>query len=91
MALDIISSTQYGSDMKKRRTKKKKVSDQLRQVIDDSGLTRYRICKEIGLDESTMAKFYNGQQGLSSKALDRLGEFLDLTIVMGKPTEKKGR
>ncbi len=75
--------------MKKRRSKK--VSDQLRQAIDDSGLTRYRIAMETDIDESTLAKFYNGHRGLSMKALDRLGKFLDLRIVMDRKPEKKGR
>jgi plasmid maintenance system antidote protein VapI len=76
--------------MAKRRSIK--VSDQLRRIIDESGLTRYRIAKEIDLDESTMAKFYNGKAGLSMEVLDRLGEYLDLEITMRrKPSEAKGR
>ena len=67
------------------------VSDQLRQAIDDSGLTRYRIAKETGISESTLAHFYNGYRGLSMNALNALGEFLDLKIVMGRKPGKKGR
>ena len=75
--------------MTKRRSNK--ISDQLRQVIDESGLTRYEIAKQTSIDESTLAKFYNGHRGLSMKALDRLGEFLDLTVTMRrKPNQEKG-
>ena len=35
----------------------KPMSQQLREVIDASGMSRYRICKEIGLDEGTMSRF----------------------------------
>ena len=67
------------------------VTDQLRQAIDDSGLTRYRIAQETGISESTLAHFYNGYRGLSMNALNALGEFLDLKIVLGRKPDKKGR
>ncbi|MSR59845.1 MAG: XRE family transcriptional regulator, partial [Planctomycetaceae bacterium] len=68
-----------------------KLTDQLRQAIDDSGLTRYQIAKETGIDESALAKFYNGHRGLSMKALNALGECLQLTITMRrKPSKSKG-
>jgi transcriptional regulator with XRE-family HTH domain len=66
--------------MAKRRTER--ISDQLRQIIDDCGLSRYEVFKRTGIDQSTLAKFYNGQQGLSMKALDALGECLGLTVNM---------
>ena len=66
------------------------LTDQLRQAIDDSGLTRYRIAKETGLSESALAQFYNGHRGLSMGALNTLGEFLQLKITLGrKPGTKK--
>ena len=68
-----------------------KLSDQIRRVIDDSGLTRYRISKETGIDESALAKFYNGHRGLSMDALNRLGEYLGLRIVMDCKPKQKGK
>ena len=67
------------------------MSDQIRQAIDDSGLTRYRIAKETAIDESTLAKFYNGHAGLSMDALDRLGEYLKLRIKMESKPRPKGK
>ena len=72
---------------KKKRTSR--LTDQLRQAIDDSGLTRYRIAKEAGISESALAQFYNGHRGLSMKSLDALGEFLQLTIVLGRKPERE--
>jgi transcriptional regulator with XRE-family HTH domain len=67
------------------------LTDQLRKAIADSGLTRYQIAKETGIDESALAKFYNGKRGLSMEALDALGECLKLTITMGRlPFKPKG-
>ena len=76
--------------MAKKRTNI--LTDQLRQAIDDSGLTRYRIAKETGISESALAQFYNGHRGLSMAALNALGEFLQLKITLGrKKAGKKGK
>jgi transcriptional regulator with XRE-family HTH domain len=69
----------------------KKLTDQLRQAIDDCGLTRYEIAKQTGIDESALAKFYNGHRGLSMEALNALGEFLKLKIILGRTPGKKGQ
>lgn len=74
--------------MGKKRTSL--LTDQLRQAIDDSGLTRYQIAKETGIDESALAKFYNGHRGLSMDALNALGECLQLTITLGRKPDQKG-
>jgi transcriptional regulator with XRE-family HTH domain len=66
--------------MAKRRTTK--LSDQIRQAIDDSGKSRYEIAQATGIDESSLAKFYNGHRGLSMDALDRIGEYLGLRVVI---------
>ena len=73
--------------MTKKRTNL--MTDQLRQAIDDCGLTRYEIAKQTGIDESALAKFYNGHRGLSMEALNALGEFLQLKITLGRKAEKK--
>jgi len=57
-----------------------KLSDQVRQAVDASGLTRYRICKELGIAESTMSRFMSGQGGLSMEVLDKLADLLGLGI-----------
>jgi len=75
--------------MAKRRPKK--LTDQIRQAIDDSCVTRYRIAQDTGIDESALAKFYNGHRGLSMEALNALGEYLNLTIIMQRKPFKKGK
>ena len=88
MILDHLPSTDYNVSMAKRRSQK--LTDQIRQAIDDSGLTRYRIAQDTGIDESSLAKFYNRHRGLSLDNLDRLGEYLGLRIVMDRKPKKKG-
>ncbi len=75
--------------MVKKRTKQ--LTDQLRQAINDSGLTRYRISQETGISQPVLSNFYNGRRGLSMEALNALGDFLQLKIVMGRKPEKEGK
>jgi DNA transposition AAA+ family ATPase len=73
------------------KKKNKLLTDQLRQAIDDCGLTRYRISQETGISESTLAQFYNGHRGLSMEAMNALGTFLELEIITRRKPEKKGK
>lgn len=66
----------------KRRTK---LSDQIRQAIDASGVSRYRICKQIGLDQALLSRFMQGRSGLSVQNLDALADVLRLRIVADGP------
>jgi transcriptional regulator with XRE-family HTH domain len=69
-----------------------RLSDQIRRAIDASGMSRYAICKEIELSESTMSRFMAGRGGLSVEMLDRIGEVLNLNITAGvKAPKGKGR
>jgi hypothetical protein len=72
------------------RKKSKPVSQQLREAIDADARSRYRICKEIGLGESTMSHFMHGECGLQLSTIDRLAELLGLRIVVDG-AKKKGR
>jgi transcriptional regulator with XRE-family HTH domain len=70
----------------------KPLTDQLRQAIANSGMTRYAIAKRTGISEATLSRFVTGTRaGLSMQALDALGECLGLKIVSGrKPSKRKG-
>jgi hypothetical protein len=72
--------------MPKRRIK---WSDQFRRAVDASGLSRYRIAKELGIAESTMSRFMAGG-GLSMENLDALADLLGLSLTTGKPRRRKG-
>jgi transcriptional regulator with XRE-family HTH domain len=67
-----------------------KLSAQIRRAVDASGLSRYRISKELGIAESTMSRFMSGQGGLSMDNLDALADLLDLHIAAGKRPKKTG-
>ena len=72
-----------------RKLTLKSLDEQLRQLMDESGLTKYRMAKETGINEAALGKFYHGQRGLSMKALNALGKCLELQIIMlRKPAGK---
>ena len=66
----------------------KRFSDQVRDAVDASGMSRYRICREIGLSQPTMSRFMAGKSGLSMDSLDRLADLLGLAVVR-KPEASK--
>jgi transcriptional regulator with XRE-family HTH domain len=68
-----------------------KLSDQIRQEVDASGLTRYRISKELGIAESTMSRFMSGKGGLSMEYLDGLADLLGLDLASEKGRKRKSR
>lgn len=78
--------------MAKKRSKQNQgklpLSEQLRQAIDGSELSRYRISKDSGVAQSTISQFMNGKRSLSPKAIDRIGELLDLELVSRNTTPK---
>jgi len=68
------------------------LSEQIRRAIDASGISRYRIGKEIDVSESSLSHFMAGRAGLSQAVLDRLGIFLGLEIVVkGNRKSTKGK
>jgi transcriptional regulator with XRE-family HTH domain len=64
-------------------------SDQVRAAVDGSGLSRYRICQEIGLAQATLSRFMTGKGGLSMESLDRLAALLKLRVVAHGPGPSK--
>ena len=67
------------------------MTDQVREAIDDCGVTRYRISQDTGIDESTLSKFYHGQRGMSLDNLNVLFDYLGLRIVKGRKPQRKGK
>ena len=74
--------------MKRRRAT---LSDQLRQAIDDSGMSRYAICKAAGMDQVNMSRFMARKVGLTLETAERIAELLDLELVQRPAKGRKGR
>jgi len=66
------------------RKKPTTFTDEIRQAIKDSGLSRYRICRELDLDQAAMSRFMSGTGGFSLRTIDAIAKLLDLHIMTGK-------
>jgi transcriptional regulator with XRE-family HTH domain len=70
------------------------IYDDIREAIEASELTRYRIAKETGIGEPQLCLFMAGKKGLSVEALETLADCLGLEITTRrkrKKINKKGR
>lgn len=65
---------------KKQRT----LSEQLREIIETSEKSRYRISKETGIDASQLLRFVRGTGRFTTDSLDKLGECLNLEFRVKK-------
>jgi transcriptional regulator with XRE-family HTH domain len=63
------------------QTMSKSLTDQIRDAVRESKLSRYRICQETGIDKASMSKFVNGERGLSLASLDKLAALLELRVI----------
>lgn len=61
--------------------KHKKLSDQLRDLIEEADCNRNQISLGTGVDPAVLCRFVAGQRGMSTDTLDAIGEFLDLVLV----------
>jgi transcriptional regulator with XRE-family HTH domain len=62
-------------------SKRKKVSERIREAIETGNVTRYRVAQETGIEESALSRFMSRERGLSMEALDDLAEFFNLELV----------
>jgi len=76
-----------------KKTKRKPLSDELREAVERSGLSRYSIWQQTGIDQGTLCKFMAGDRGLSIESIDKLADLLGLHICTSdaEPSRPKGR
>lgn len=83
-----LTNRQPRATLRSMAKKLARLSQQVRAAVDGCGVSRRRICAEIGLDESAMSRFMSGERGLSMEVLDRLGLYLGLTLRPVKPAKR---
>lgn len=73
--------------MKKKHNTK--MTDQLRRIVAESGMSLGQLSRATGIDKSALSRFVNGERGVSMQALDALGECLGLGIVKVRKTKSR--
>lgn len=84
--LDCQQSTGYIGDMS--------ISQQVRDALIQSPMSRYAIAKQLGVSQSLLSLFVSGKRGLSIEVLDQLADLLGLEVRPkgSKPaTRKRGK
>lgn len=67
---------------KKRSRRERTLSDQLRDIIENGPMTRYRLAKLSGVDASQLHRFVNGTGRLTTDSLDSIAAVLKLRLVI---------
>lgn len=75
----------------KKQTKQTKLTDQLRHIIMDSGLTLGEVSRAAGIDKTGLSRFLSGERGVSATVLDKIGELYGLHMEAERPQPKKGK
>ena len=66
-----------------------KVSDQLRRIIRESGITRYELSKRTGVPQGGLSRFMAGFD-VTTRTMDALAKELGLELVAKrKPKSRK--
>ncbi len=66
------------------------ISDALKKVIADSGLTLYRISKDTGVVKTSLMRFVSGEQYLRLDNADKLARYFGLELVAKAARRRPG-
>jgi hypothetical protein len=69
--------------------KKQPFSEQLRRAVLDCGESRYRLSLELGVSESLLSRFVNGDIGLSLANIDKICERIGGRLVVDASRTKR--
>jgi len=65
------------------------ILEQLAKAIEDSGVTRYRISKDTGVNQSVLLRIVKGTGGCNLETLDTLCDYLGLELTWCKSRGKR--
>ena len=76
-----------------KKKQRQSLSDELRQAVERSGVSRYSIWQQTGIDQGSLSKFMDGERGLALESIDKLADLLGLHICTkaAKQSRPKGR
>ncbi len=66
------------------------LQDQLRQAVEDSGLTLYRIAKDSGIAYQVLHRFARGERDLTLATASRLAGYFGMRLTRPRRPKKKG-
>ena len=66
-------------------------TDQFRYAVENCGVSRYRLSRELGIAQSILSRFVRGEAGVTLSRLDELAKHLGLNVTTGPPKLPKPR
>ena len=67
--------------MSKPKRPTESISDQLRGVIRDSGLSLYELARESAVNRAQLTRFVAGERSITLETLDRIAPALRIRLV----------
>ncbi|MCA9295078.1 MAG: helix-turn-helix transcriptional regulator [Phycisphaerales bacterium] len=68
-----------------------RIYDALREAIEASEHSRYRLSLETGISQATLCEFVHGRRGMSVENIEILLDALQLDIVVQPAKQKRKR
>lgn len=65
--------------------------EQIREAVRTSGMSRYYLAQQSGVDEASLSRFVRGKSGLSMESLDAVAEVLGLGVTARGDRSSPGR
>lgn len=65
------------------------ILDKLRDAIQASPKSRYRLSQETGVEQSQLSRFMAGTRGLGAESIEKLAEALGYEIIIRKKRGKR--
>lgn len=56
------------------------IGKRIQALIDERGMTRADLARELGYGEMTLDRWMNGQRQITAYALKRVAKYLDVTM-----------
>jgi transcriptional regulator with XRE-family HTH domain len=72
------------------KSRRKTVSQQLREAIQEAPVSRYQIARETGVSEGVLSRFVHRQRSIDVATVDKLAAFLELGLLPFKRRKAKG-
>lgn len=85
----ILDKSQPIDDKQQMAPKRETLSQSVRRLVRDCGMTQYELCHASGVDKAAMSRFMAGKSGLTLQSLDRLAVVLGWRIVAGRAKPKR--
>ena len=98
-ALDRIVARYEGTDATRllqylaEKQKAERITEQIREAIGSSELSRYEIAKQSGVDQATLSRFVSGERSITLETAEKLCPVLGLELLVRrrKKTSRRQR